>query len=119
MELEHLTTAQLNELVARGVNTVVLPIGSIAQHGRHLPLGTDAMLGDELGRRVAQRLGAVLAPTVRVGCAAHHMAFAGTLTLAPDTLRAVAVDMGHSLARHGFRLIVLLPTHGGHIAATE
>jgi creatinine amidohydrolase/Fe(II)-dependent formamide hydrolase-like protein len=119
MELEQLTTSELEDAIAAGVTTVVLPIGSVAQHGSHLPLGTDAMLGDELGRRVADRLGAVLAPTVRIGCADHHMTFAGTLTLTRDTLRAVAVEIGLSLAKHGFRLIVLLPTQGGNIAATE
>jgi len=118
IDLEHVTSSELEEAIAAGVTTVVLPIGSIAQHGRHLPLGTDAMIGDELGRRVADRLGAVLAPTVRVGCADQHMTFAGTLTLTRDTLRALAVEIGLSLARHGFRLIVLLPTHRGNIPAT-
>jgi creatinine amidohydrolase len=113
-ELELMTSPELRKLIDEGVTTVVLPIGSIEQHGKHMSLGTDAMLGDEIGRRVAEGLGAVLAPTVRVGCAEHHMGFAGTMTLSPDTLRDVAIEMGESLARHGFRLIVLLPTHGGN-----
>lgn len=119
IELEQLTTSELEDAIAGGMTTVVLPIGSVAQHGRHLPLGTDAMLGDELGRRVAERLGAVVAPTVRIGCADAHGSFPGTLTLTRDTLRKVAVEIGLSLARHGFRLIILLPTHCGNVAAVE
>jgi creatinine amidohydrolase len=115
-ELEQMTSPELRNLIDKGVATVVLPIGSIEQHGKHMPLGTDAILGDEIGRRAAERLGAVLAPTVRVGCAEHHMAFPGTMTLSHDTLRDVAVEMATSLARHGFRRIVLLPTHGGNFA---
>jgi creatinine amidohydrolase len=118
-ELEQLTSPELRSLIDHGVTTVVLPIGAIEQHGKHMPLGTDAMLGDEIGRRAAERLRAVLAPTIRVGCAAHHMAFAGTMTLSPDTLRDVVIEMAESLARHGFRLIVLLPTHGGNFAPVQ
>jgi creatinine amidohydrolase len=116
-ELEQMTSPELRRLIDEGVTRVVVPIGSIEQHGKHMPLGTDAMLGDEIGRRAAERLGAVLAPTVRVGCAEHHMGFTGTMTLSRDTLRDVAIEMAESLARHGFRLIVLLPTHGGNFAS--
>jgi creatinine amidohydrolase len=118
-ELERMTSPQLRSVIESGVTTVVVPIGSIEQHGKHLPLGTDAMLGDEIGRRAAERLGAVLAPTVRVGCAEHHMAFTGTLTLTRDTLRDVVTQIAESLARHGFELIVLLPTHGGNFAPVQ
>ncbi|MDP2674030.1 MAG: creatininase family protein, partial [Dehalococcoidia bacterium] len=94
--------------------TVVVPFGAVEQHGPHLPLGTDAIFGDEIGLAVAERLDAFLAPTVRVGFSPHHMAFAGTLTVDEEAFQAVAGQIVRALAGHGFRRIVLLPTHGGN-----
>src|SRR5436309_15020503 len=111
LELERMTSTELREAVDAGSTTVIVPVGAIEQHSGHLPLGTDAILGDEIGRLVAKRLGAVLAPTVRVGCSKHHMHFAGTLTLREETLEAMLIDVAESLAEHGFRRVVLLPTH--------
>jgi creatinine amidohydrolase len=51
---------------------------------------------------------------VRIGCSAHHLSFAGTLSLRPETLRMIVHDVVDSLAQHGFRRIILLPTHGGN-----
>src|SRR3989304_5372215 len=90
------------------------PFGAVEQPGPHLPLGTDAIFGDEIGLAVAERLDAFLAPTVRVGFSPHHMAFAGTLTVNEETFHAVARSIVRALAEHGFRRIVLLPTHGGN-----
>jgi len=118
-ELEMLTAPELTRLVADGVTTVVVPFGSIEHQGGHLAIGADSMLADAVGREVASRLGAVLAPTVRVGCAEQHAAFAGTLSLTAATLTDVAVELAESLARNGFRLIVLVSTHGGNRAALE
>ncbi len=97
-----------------GRDTVVVPFGAVEQHGPHLPLGTDAIFGDELGRAAAERLDAFLAPTVRVGCSSHHMAFAGTVTVQEATFHQVVADIVHALAAHGFKRLVLLPTHGGN-----
>jgi len=64
--LEELTRRELEQVIAGGVTTVVIPFGSIEDQGDHLPLGADALLGDVVGRVIAGRLEAVLAPTVRV-----------------------------------------------------
>jgi creatinine amidohydrolase len=116
-ELERLTAPELSRLIAGGVSRVVVPFGSIEHQGGHLPLGADAVLADAVGREVARRLGAVLAPTMRVGCAEQHMPLMGTITLRSQTLTDAAVAMAGSLAHHGFRVIVLLSTHGGNAAA--
>lgn len=112
LELEKMTSPEVRRAIDDGNDTIVIPFGSLEQHGGHLPIGTDAMLGDEFGRRIADRLGAFLVPTVRVGCAEHHLAFAGTVTVSKDTLRQIAVEYACGLARHGFRRIVFVPTHG-------
>jgi creatinine amidohydrolase len=100
----------------RGRDTVVVAFGATEQHGPHMPLATDALIGDHLARLVADRLDAFLAPTVRLGCSEHHLAFPGTLSISERTFRAVVSDLVGSLARGGFARVVMLPTHGGNFA---
>jgi len=59
-------------------------------------------------------LDAFLAPTVRFGCSEHHLSFPGTISLSEETFQRVVLDVVASLSRHGFRCILLLPTHGGN-----
>jgi creatinine amidohydrolase/Fe(II)-dependent formamide hydrolase-like protein len=118
-ELERLTARQLQQLIDAGMSTVVLPFGSVEYHGGHLPLGADSVLADVVGAQVARQLGAVLAPTVRVGCSGQHTHLPGTLTLRPETLTTLATEHARVLARHGFALIVLLSTHGGNRLALD
>jgi len=112
--LERMTWPQVRAEVEGGRETVVVPFGAVEQHGPHLPLGTDAMFGDEIGRAAAERLNAFLAPTIRVGCSHHHLAFSGTISLEEETFHRVVGDIVKALAAHGFKRIVLLPTHGGN-----
>ena len=113
--LDELTWPEVQAHMRAGCDTVVMALGATEQHGHHLPLGTDAMLGDHLARLVAERLGAFVAPTVRLGCSEHHLAFPGTLSLRDTTLHAIVADVVRSLARAGFARVVLLPTHGGNL----
>ncbi len=113
-ELERLTARQLQQLIEGGISTAVVPFGSVEHHGGHLPLGADAILADAVGAAVARRLGAVLAPTVRVGCSGRHAHLPGTLTLRPATLTMLAAEYARALARQGFTLVVLLSAHGGN-----
>ncbi len=114
LHLERMTWPEVEAEVARGRLSVVVPWGSIEQHGRHLPLGTDAFLGDAVGLALAERLDAFLAPTVRLGCSKHHLAFCGTISLSRQTFISLVLDVASSLWRHGFKKIVLMPTHGGN-----
>ncbi|MGB9183505.1 MAG: creatininase family protein, partial [Solirubrobacteraceae bacterium] len=100
--LEELTSYELARLLESGVTAAVVPFGSVESHGGHLPLGSDALLADVVGAEVAARLNAVVAPSVRVGFATQHMAGLGTLTIADDTLREMAFEIGQSLFSHGF-----------------
>ncbi|TMM19373.1 MAG: creatininase family protein [Actinobacteria bacterium] len=116
IELDALTWPQVRAQIDAGRDTVVLALGATEQHGRHLPLATDALLGDHLARMLADRLDAFHAPTLRVGCSEHHVGFAGTMSLSESTFHAVVGDLVRSLLRGGFRRIVLVPTHGGNFA---
>jgi creatinine amidohydrolase len=95
---------------------VVVAFGATEQHGHHMPLATDALLGDHFAHRLAERLDAIVAPTVRVGCSSHHLAFPGTLSLAEETFHRIVADLVSSLSHAGFSRIVLVPTHGGNFA---
>lgn len=112
--LDELSWSEVRAELNAGRDTVVMALGATEQHGPHMPLATDALLGDHMARRVADRLNAFVAPTIRIGCSSHHLEFPGTLSLADETFHAVVGDMVRSLARGGFGRVVLLPTHGGN-----
>jgi creatinine amidohydrolase len=116
LALEKCTWPEIQREIEAGRDTVVLAFGAIEQHGHHLPLSTDSVFGDELGRALAERLDAFHAPTVRVGCSRHHLAFPGTMSIEEETFHLVVGDIVRGWARHGFKRIVLLPTHGGNFA---
>jgi creatinine amidohydrolase len=114
VELDRMTWPEVRAEQQRGRDTVVVAFGATEQHGPHMPLATDALLGDHLARLVAESLDAFLAPTVRIGCSEHHLAFPGTLSLSDATFHGIVADIVRSLARGGFGRAVLLPTHGGN-----
>ena len=119
VELEAVSALALADLIDGGVTTVVVPFGSVEYHGGHLPLGADALVADAIGRAVAGRLGAVLAPTVRVGDSSAHIDLPGTMSMTAETLSAAAFEFSLSLARAGFAFIALVSTHGGNRAALD
>ncbi len=114
LELDRLAWPEVKAQLESGRDTVVMALGATEQHGLHMPLATDALIGDRLARIVAGRLDAFLAPTLRIGCSAHHVGFAGTISLSEQTYHGLVADLVRSLLDGGFERIVLLPTHGGN-----
>ena len=114
MRLDHLTWPEVEAYLGRA-DGILLPVGSTEQHGPNGPLGTDALCPEGVGRVAAARLGILTAPTLALGVAPYHMAFPGTITLAPETFRAVLEETVASLARHGFGHLYVLNGHGGNI----
>jgi len=98
---------------------IILPIGSTEQHGRHLPLDSDVQVPTELARRLSDRTGVLVTPTVPFGMSVHHLGFPGSLSLRPETLIQVMEDLLRSLYRGCFRRIVILNGHGGNVASIE
>lgn len=115
MQIAHMTTVQAAESFARA-KIAIIPIGAIEQHGPHLELRTDIAIATELANRVDAALGddAVLCPPLPYGASEHHLGFAGTLSLRPDSLRAVLEDVCRSLIGHGIDRILILNGHGGN-----
>jgi len=111
---------EIRNSLDRGFDKVVFAVGSNEQHGPHLPTNTDSLIGDALANKVAVKLGNTLqAPSINVGCSEHHMVLPGTISLKPETLKSLIRDYCVSLARHGFKNIVILPTHGGNFKAVQ
>lgn len=119
-KLEELNWPAVRGALAAGYTTIVVAAGSIEQHGPHLPLVTDTLIGAGLVGAVVARLdGALQGPTIPFGCSEHHMAFPGTLTLEKETFKQVVKEYARSLARHGFRTIYFVPSHGGNFAPLQ
>jgi creatinine amidohydrolase len=107
------------EAYLRRDDRLILVVGSTEQHGRHLALGSDVWQPWEVARQVSNRTGVLLAPPVNYGMSLHHLGFPGSLSLRPQTVTSIIVDLLESAYEHGFRHILILNGHGGNIAAIQ
>ncbi len=116
--LEEGVWPEIENLIAEGRRTALIGLGSIEQHGPHLPLGTDRWIADALLEGLADRLeDAIALPAVAIGCASEHLDFPGTLHVEPETLEAILRDLFRSVAHHGFERVFLFTAHGGNVDA--
>lgn len=95
---------------------IVLPVGVVEEHGAHLPLGMDSFAAEAYAASAAPHLEeqgyqVVVAPTINYGVARAAIDFPGTLSLEPETLRSMVVEIGRSLAKHGLNRLVILNGH--------
>ena len=115
VKLEEMTWPEVEAARGEGVETVIVPTASVEQHGPHLPLLTDTLIGDRVAEMTARKLGKTLvAPVIRPGLSSHHMGFPGSFTLSPETFHRVLEEYCLSLLTHGFRAFILTSGHGGN-----
>jgi creatinine amidohydrolase len=113
---ERLTWPEVGRAVEED-RVCLIPAGVLEDHGPHLPIDADSRIAAEICRRVAgERLDdVVLLPPLPHGYTPHHMDFPGPISIGWETFVHYAVDVGTSLAHHGFKRILFLNGHGSNI----
>ncbi|MCD4523584.1 mycofactocin biosynthesis peptidyl-dipeptidase MftE [Nocardioides sp. cx-173] len=102
-----------------GATLVIVPVGSIEQHGPHLPLETDTLIARAVADRMALELGdAWVAPAVSYGSSGEHQAFPGTCSIGTEALRLLVVELVRSIRCWADR-VVLVNAHGGNLTAVH
>jgi len=96
---------------------VILPAGSVEQHGPHLPAGTDTLAANVIAHAVAERMDGLVLPSTPLGVTPMHMPFEATITLTPETYMRVITEACVSTAKHGARYLVILNWHEGNISS--
>jgi creatinine amidohydrolase len=107
---------EVSRLAHTGRALIILPVGVVEEHGAHLPLSLDSFAAEAYAASAAphmeeQGYEVVVAPTIHYGVARAAIDFPGTLSLEPGTLKSMIIDIGRSLARHGFNRQVILNGH--------
>src|SRR4026207_157142 len=116
LELAKIPFTEVKRLADCGRALTMLPVGVVEEHGAHLPLGLDSFAAEIYAASAAPHLEdagyeVVVAPTINYGVARAAIDFPGTLSLEPETLRSMVVEIGRSLARHGLKRQVILNGH--------
>ncbi|HEX6505469.1 MAG TPA: creatininase family protein [Terriglobales bacterium] len=94
---------------------VILPAGSVEQHGPHLPTGTDIFAAQAIAHAVAEKMDALVLPGGPLGVTPLHMPYEGTITLTPETYIRLAIETCASAAKHGAKYLLILNWHEGNI----
>jgi creatinine amidohydrolase len=120
--LERMTWPEVDDRIRRGVDAVLLPIGTTEQHGPHMPLDTDCFIARSISERAAahgedEGVSLVVAPTLNVTLSWYHMQFPGSIRLSTTTFLQVFREVCDSLVQHGLEHVLAVNGHGGNIAA--
>ncbi len=115
-----MTWPEVREAAARH-RVAIVPIATLEDHGRHLPIDTDLLLCTSVCDLAASRSAdrAVVVPAINHGYSPHHLDFPGALTIGPHTLIDYGFDVCKSLAHHGFKRILVVNGHGSNTPFAE
>ena len=102
-----------DDVMAQDPELAILPVGSLEQHGPHLPLMTDWAIAAELGRRVAELTGGFLLPALPISTCREQMGKKGSVWMEPTTFYQMMHDIIMSLKTQGFKRVAILQCHGG------
>lgn len=114
--LLEITQPEAEEILKRS-QLVIIPTGSVEQHGPHLPCGTDHYAIMAVARKVAEGLDGLLLPFSHAGITHFHASFPGTITLSQETYVGLIMDTAASVIRHGAKRIVFVNWHEGNTPA--
>jgi creatinine amidohydrolase len=109
------------EKAAEDGKVVIIPCGSIEEHGTHLPLCTDSIQAEYVALWVAQKTGCLVAPPLRYGLCNSTRNFPGTITITFDSLRSIMTDILEDFVRNGFKRLLVITGHAGgsHMTALK
>jgi creatinine amidohydrolase len=112
-ELQRLSWTKVKNLVPKKINTILLPVGTVEAHGS-AALGTDNLIPEAMAQSQAERLNALIAPTVNYGVTKSLYRYPGSITIQPKNFVPYFSDILTSLADHDFKHIIILNGHGGN-----
>ena len=117
---ENLRWPEVNDAVENGL-VPILPVGTVEQHGPHLPIKMDMWTAPEIAAEAARRRPdrLLVMPVVPYGFTTHVMDFPGTITVHPDTFSRYVVDVLKSACYHGFKKLIVINGHGSNIPPLE
>lgn len=120
MILGDITMAEFEAGLLR-TQIAILPLGSVEEHGLHLPLSTDTLQVLEVARRAARQVPVFVCPPLPYGYCRSTRDHPGTISISPESLRRVVFDIGASLLRQGIRGLIFASGHAGglHMSALE
>lgn len=118
MFLAHMNYREVEEYLKKS-DTVVIPVGSVENHGLHLPLGTDTLIPDKIAQLLDERSDLLIAPTITYGATDDLAGFAGTISIGTEGLISLLRAVCDQFYRHGFRHFMILNGHGGNTAAIQ
>jgi creatinine amidohydrolase len=108
------------DLRAGNFDAAVLPIGATEYHGDHLPYSTDTIAAEALAHRLALEIGtAVVLPSLDYGMSLHMLAWPWSLSLRPETLTNVVIDIAESLLEHDIDRLLVVSAHDGNPPCIE
>jgi creatinine amidohydrolase len=102
-----------DEIIEKGIDTCILPIGSVEQHGPHLPIGTDYILAESFAQAIGQNLDCLVLPVQAYSTCYEHRGKMGSFWMKPETLYRVITDLVTGMRNQGFKRIIILLSHGG------
>lgn len=102
-----------DEIIESGTVTCILPIGSVEQHGPHLPIGTDYILAMSFSQAIGKELDCLVLPVQAYSTCYEHRGKMGSFWMKPETMYRVIEDLVTGMRNQGFKRIIILLSHGG------
>ena len=118
MNIDELYDPEFRKLIKSKKPTVIIPVGSIEQHGSHLPISTDSDIVTEVASRLAKKCGFIVLPTISYGVSLEHEPLFN-LSLKENNLRKILDDIITSLNKNHIKKIIILNGHHGNLRTID
>ena len=118
MYLSNMNYLEVEEYLKKS-DTILIPVGSLENHGKHMPLGTDTMIPDKIAELLNERSDILIAPTINYGATDDLVGFPGTVSLGVEGLISLLRTICDQFYRYGFRHFLILNGHGGNNASIQ